>query len=490
MTKARKVDCILFGLGTFFLALGLALGIIWPYICDQLSKEKLQLDKKSINYKLWLHTPIPMYLEVYMFNFTNSKEFLKNKSVIPNFEEIGPFVFQEVHDRVNLTWNDDYTVTYNQTRTWTFHPEMSPSLTTKITNLNVVVATVGYMTRTGKWYDRFVNWLINFEEQFIVTKPASEWLFDGIDDKLLDIMNTLKNVTKIPIPYKKFAWFYGRNLSASYDGVFRMNTGTDDIYRLGNIVEWNHMKKTDYYQDDCAVVNGTSGEIFPPMKNLQETVSLFVPDVCSTISLKYVEPTSVEGLSGYKYIGDSSVFDNGTVYPEKKCFCTGECVPSGARNISSCRFGAPVFVSYPHFYLGDKSYLNAVTGMKPNKTEHEFILKVDPVTGIPLEVRAQLQINLLIQPYSRYSMFKQIPKMFVPMMWFRQRARITPDLASQGSLLHILPVAGLCLFYALAGIGLTIIIVRFTVLLLKRSPKDPEMEPVISPADEDENNVS
>ena len=157
MTQARKLDCILFGLGTLLLALGLALGIIWPYICNQIAREKLQLDKKSINYKLWLHTPIPMYLEVYMFHMTNSKEFLKNESVIPNFEEIGPFVFQEVHDRVNLTWNDDFTVSYNQTRTWTFRPEMSESLSTQVTNINPVIA----VSNRGK-----IKFLIYFDVQF------------------------------------------------------------------------------------------------------------------------------------------------------------------------------------------------------------------------------------------------------------------------------------------------------------------------------------
>jgi len=139
MTSVKKSDYLLFGLGSFLIVLGISLGVIWPYICDGMSRRELQLDQKSINYKLWLRTPIPMYLDIYLFNFTNANEFMKNKSVIPNFEEIGPFVFKEVNDRVNLVWNDNYTVTYNQTRTWTFQPEMSVNLSTEITNLNVIV---------------------------------------------------------------------------------------------------------------------------------------------------------------------------------------------------------------------------------------------------------------------------------------------------------------------------------------------------------------
>lgn len=154
MTSAKKSDYILFGVGSFLIILGITLGVIWPYVCDGMSKKQLQLDKTSINYKLWLRTPIPMYLEIYLFNLTNAKEFMKNQSVIPNFEEIGPFVFKEVNDRVNLVWNNNYTVTFNQTRTWNFQPEMSVNLSTDITNVNVI-ATVSKSITLSKIQEFF-----------------------------------------------------------------------------------------------------------------------------------------------------------------------------------------------------------------------------------------------------------------------------------------------------------------------------------------------
>jgi hypothetical protein len=88
------------------------------------------------------------------------------------------------------------------------------------------------------------------------------------------------------------------------------------------------------------------------------------------------------------------VFDNGTKYPEKRCFCTKnqligttdssasveECVPSGVRGISKCRFGAPAFVSFPHFYKADPSYLSAIKGLYPRQNLHEFYITVEPVS--------------------------------------------------------------------------------------------------------------
>lgn len=88
----------------------------------------------------------------------------------------------------------------------------------------------------------------------------------------------------------------------------------------------------------------------------------------------------------------------GTIYPENKCFCGGECVPSGVMNISSCRFGSPVFMSYPHFYNGDPMYINQVEGLNPKKSDHEFYMILEPKTAIALEVAARFQVNMLVEP--------------------------------------------------------------------------------------------
>lgn len=95
-----------------------------------------------------------------------------------------------------------------------------------------------------------------------------------------------------------------------------------------------------------------------------------------------------------RFIGDESAFDNGTKYSEKRCFCAKrpiigsseisacaeECVPSGVRGISKCRFGAPAFVSFPHFYEADPSYLLNIKGLNPDQDLHEFYVAVEPVS--------------------------------------------------------------------------------------------------------------
>lgn len=46
--------------------------------------------------------------------------------------------------------------------------------------------------------------------------------------------------------------------------------------------------------------------------------------------------------------------------------------------------GAPVIVSFPHFYLADKKYVNAVEGIKPVHEHHQTFLDLNPVSKFPL----------------------------------------------------------------------------------------------------------
>lgn len=118
---------------------------------------------------------------------------------------------------------------------------------------------------------------------------------------------------------------------------------------------------------------------------------------CDTVMFKELLQASNEPHLTFfccRFFGGDSAFDNGTKYPDKRCFCAKrqiigtneisacaeECAPSGVRSISKCRFGAPAFVSFPHFYKADPSYLLNITGLNPSQDLHEFYIAVEPVS--------------------------------------------------------------------------------------------------------------
>lgn len=103
--------------------------------------QEFQLKNGSLNYNNWIETPIPMYLKFRMFNWTNPEDIHK-PNYKPNLVEMGPYVFSEKHERVNVSFHpENDTVSYNQIRTWHFLPEMSNgTLEDNVTNVNVIAA--------------------------------------------------------------------------------------------------------------------------------------------------------------------------------------------------------------------------------------------------------------------------------------------------------------------------------------------------------------
>jgi len=163
-------------------------------------------------------------------------------------------------------------------------------------------------------------------------------------------------------------------------GDFNANTGTDDISKLGQLRQWNHVSKTSFFEGHCAELSGSAGEFFPPKVVKDQIVSVFSPEMCRSVLLEFEDEVDIHGVKTFKFSGGDRTVDNGTLFPENKCFCGGDCVPSGLFNVSSCRFGTPVFMSFPHFYHADPSYLDQVVGMKPVKEKHQFFMSLEPVS--------------------------------------------------------------------------------------------------------------
>lgn len=72
------------------------------------------------------------------------------------------------------------------------------------------------------------------------------------------------------------------------------------------------------------------------------------------------------------------------------CYCNGECTPSGLLNITKCRYGAPVFVSLPHFHKADRVVLDAIEGLSPNDRDHSFSITLEPVSCCLCELLKRL----------------------------------------------------------------------------------------------------
>ncbi|XP_051170165.1 protein croquemort-like isoform X2 [Leptopilina boulardi] len=480
---------IVLGLGVILIIVGITVGVLWGTIVDYIYKNELTLTPTSKSFEMWNENPIPVFLSFYMFNLSNAVEFLQGRK--PKFTEHGPYVFSEKFNKTDKVWNDNGTVTFHRRRYWTFVPELSKkgvSLSDEITNLNPIVVTLGNIVRFQKpLLRKFASFLMKaVKENVVITKSVSQLIFDGYEDKLLEIARKL-NITTLP--YDKFGWFYGRNESDTYEGTYNIKTGKNSISEIGELVEWNYTNKTIYNNGKCSKIKGTVGDLWHPFTaNESSRLSVFSSDICTSIDLVYGNTTELLGIYGTKFISHENIFDNGTNDPSRKCYCSNvECQPSGTLNVSLCKFGAPAFISLPHFYLADPSYGEKIEGMNPNKVLHETHVVLDPVMGVPMKVKAQLQLNLLVRQDDEIEPFKKINDTFVPMLWFSQTAELTSQYATLVKIIHILPLLGHATFYGIGAIGALLVFIAVFVSL-RAKWREEENQNLLS-NDRDNNSV-
>lgn len=470
-----------YGLGTIFAALGIVLLVMWSNWAESLVMKNLKIKEGTDSYDSWVEAPIPIYLSFYMFNWTNPEE-IRNPNVKANLVEMGPYVFLEKHLKENLTFFNNDTVFYYERRTWFFDEERSNGrLDDMLTAAHAITATVAdEMRHQNKLIKKVINFMFNREGgKLYTTKPVGEWIFDGYQDDLVDFLN-LFNTSKIDIPYTKFGWLADRNGSLEYDGSFTIYTGVEDITKLGTLTHWNRRNETGFYEAPCGTVNGTTGDLFAPHMDVEAEITVFVTDACRYMNLKPNGTLEKHGLTAVQWVGTDESFDSGENYPSQQCFCDPKmdvCPKTGVVECKKCRDNAPIYASFPHFYLADESYRNAVVGMNPEVEKHKFQLAVEPFTGIPVQIDGRIQINMMMTADDDFDIFRGINEFLMPLFWFEQHVSLTADLASKAKLAMNLEDYGRYVGIALTCLGGVFFIVGIILTLTKswkRSPTDDE----------------
>ncbi len=105
--------------------------------------------------------------------------------------------------------------------------------------------------------------------------------------------------------------------------------------------------------------------------------------------------------------------------------------PSGIFDLSACHYGAPTFISFPHFLNADNSYLNTVSGLEPNSSLHQTYLDVEPLTGTPIDLALRVQLNVFVNPPAAIFRYGKMPKIIFPVFWQEFKIHMTPELAQK-----------------------------------------------------------
>lgn len=423
---------ILVTVGLIFAAAGLLSYVLFPNILKWQIEKKLTLSEESEVFEQWREPSLPIYFEVYFFNITNPDDIEDNISK-PIIEEVGPFSFREKRTKENITWHENGTVSYRLVKSWYFQPDRTNgSLDDNIITVNVpmISAAVGARRMNHTFIYTLMSELFHHTNSTLfISRTPRQLLFDGYNDTVLAVM---KEMFPELVPYGQFAWFYKKNES---DGnvTFNIFTGEKGIQNYGFVDKWNGNSNISAWDSPCNQIDGSMGEMWPPFrKSRYEKLDLFIPDICRTVSLSYISDEEMQGIEAYRYILDHTIFDNGKYDPTNRCFCNKDCLPAGGLDVSLCQKGAPIVMSAPHFLYSDVSYTQPIIGLKPDPQRHQFYIDLQPQMGIPVNVRAKMQINVILERIEGIMQFENITgRTYFPVLWFSQSATINEPIVKQ-----------------------------------------------------------
>ena len=122
------------------------------------------------------------------------------------------------------------------------------------------------------------------------------------------------------------------------------------------------------------------------------------------------------------------------------------------QNVSQCKMKSPAFLSRPHFYRADNYYGEQFQiGIQPRPENHESFFLIEPHTSIPLQVQMALQLNVLIEKSEGMEyVFKDLPTVFFPVLWFESSAGLPESMA--GALLALINIPTIMIIASIVGI--------------------------------------
>ncbi|XP_067629019.1 lysosome membrane protein 2 isoform X3 [Eurosta solidaginis] len=368
--------------------------------------------------KNWMN-PNPKYdtlLKVHIFNYTNIDKYLAGMDDKIKVEDIGPLTYKEHTTKVNVSFNQNYTVTFRDHRSYVFIPEKSSHRELdKFIVPNVPLISASTKMESMNMLKKIVaSSLINaLHEDGFKSLTAQEFLW-GYRDRIVSM--------DIGTGLTHFGLLMNRN-GTSVDSL-QINTGEDDIRKFSIITQFNGQPSLNFWaEEECNRIDGSDATMFPPhiLEN-REDLQVFLQVLCRKIPLTFEKEVKIlNNIDALRYRTKLNVFSNPNENPTNACYCrdTQLCLPSGVINATKCYNGAPIFPSFPHFFSGDPEIYKDIDGIKPVQGLHQTYADVHPRFAFPISGASRIQINIALHKGSilRNKMDRINEGTILPLIW-------------------------------------------------------------------------
>ncbi|RUS82470.1 hypothetical protein EGW08_009776 [Elysia chlorotica] len=472
---------VLFVVGFLGLAfVGVGCGLI-KFFHDMIHKqvaENIPLKKGGESYKNWKKTSTPIYFQIFVFDLQNPDEVLAGRK--PVVVQKGPYTYRERREKKDIAFYDNGTVAYREDQFFVFDREMSagPEEDT-FTNVNLPMLTIMNLLR----YE-FLPLKVLVDTMFAVVnetlflKLSVKDILWGYPDNVLKEAEKIARAFNLSLPVSdQFGLFYQKN--GTDDGLYLVDSGIKGVDHFGQIYLWNGAGKLDYWNSGLAnAINGSDGTLYPPWTDTSQTKYLFSSDLCRSLGMEYRHSVTVKGIPLDQFVAPDMTFGNVSTNPYNAGFCTppGHCLPAGLLNVSSCRTGAPVVMSMPHFLGCDPDIQNYIKGIHPIREDHESHLDVEPITGLVMRAAKRLQINTYLDKIHGFNSTEHLDSFYMPVLWLNESAEIGSNDAHtfKTKVLDLLKIADAVKYGLIALGGFLVLCVAGIVIMARLRGKKSE----------------
>uniref|UniRef100_A0A1Y1KK00 Scavenger receptor class B member 1 n=2 Tax=Photinus pyralis TaxID=7054 RepID=A0A1Y1KK00_PHOPY len=447
---------VLCGLSVLFLTSCSCIGLMFGTTqLDDYVLSQITLKNDTLSYQMWKGPAVKTYLNVYVFNYTNVEAYENGDAEKLQVDEIGPYVYEETMEKVNVKFHANGTVSYQEKRVHRYRDDLSggrsPNDSVIVPNLPMLGAAA-----TGKDYLYPFRLMLSgvfhqLDAKPFINVPIDKFIW-GYDDVFYSVVKDVLSFYR-KLPLEKFG-ILGTRKGTSED-VFSVHSGVNNINKVKQIDTFNGNNYLPYWgSEQCNEVKGSDGSAFAPMDvRRRGPISVFNKEMARTIKLIYDQDVKIFNgkVTAARYIMPKSTFDSAERNVDNECYCIDECSPQGVFNTAAAAFGAPIFMSLPHFYNAEDEIKTGVDGMKPHQVADNYVL-VHPTLGFAMGGRSSLQLNVQVQKslgMSQLEMFEN--DIILPMAWVQMALEESdlPDAITNSIYLVSLtvPTIELCLKY-------------------------------------------
>ncbi|CAG9815054.1 unnamed protein product [Phaedon cochleariae] len=402
--------------GILFVILGILATVFTPY--DMLMKLRIRMQPGFPPFEWWLNPPDEVILSIYVFNVTNSEEFMNGTDDRMKVQEIGPISYMEKLIHTFPVFNENGTLTYTANRTPIYLPELNPEY---LLNKTIVVPNMPVLMIPTYLYDApfFVKFSVNVMMRTLNSSPFKTTSIQNFLWNFSDpIVDLAQNLAPRLVPTKNVG-ILSRVYADFVDNVTVYIGPTYEERKFFLIDKYDGSEFLPNRGGNCKdeVRGATEGVLYPQKSSKTDVLRYFRKTLCRNVNLVYTNEVEKYGVTGYRYEVPADFF-NRTFPEEDDCYKSTPTLPDGLSDLSPCYYDTAIATSFPHFLHGSEEIKKYVDGLEPDPQKHRSYIDLEPETGIPMYGGARAQLNLVVKDMKGFNdKIRKFSNIAIPLLW-------------------------------------------------------------------------